>query len=174
MRLSNCKIHMETGFGPAGEVFIGPWKNALEDGLSSRRNDDARTKVTVQVKLLKFNAPAFGFDMETESIAKYQIVARNTGKVIYETEVTATGVAGLNENFPGATRWKKPVNRSGQNNIKAFISRLEAAAPEINKILSSQQFFKKPEFPKPDFSMTFPAKPSGSKTTDFLCRKCSF
>ena len=80
--------------------------------------------------------------METESIAKkYQIVARNTGKVIYETEVTATGVAGLNENFPGATRWKKPVNRSGQNNIKAFISRLEAAAPEINKILSSQQFF---------------------------------
>ncbi len=109
---------METGFGPAGEVFIGPWKNALEDGLSSRRNDDARTKVTVQVKLLKFNAPAFGFDMETE--------------------VTATGVAGLNENFPGATRWKNPVNRSGQNNIKAFISRLEAAAPEINKILSSQ------------------------------------
>ncbi len=132
---------METGFGPAGEVFIGPWKNVLEDGLSSRRNDDARTKVTVQVKLLKFNAPAFGFDMETESIAKYQIVARNTGKVIYETEVTATGVAGLNENFPGATRWKKPVNRSGQNNIKAFISRLEAAAPEINKTISSQQFF---------------------------------
>lgn len=100
-----------------------------------------RTKVTVQVKLLKFNAPAFVFDMETESIAKYQIVARNTGKVIYETEVTAIGDAGLNENFSGATRWKNPVNRSGQNNIKAFISRLEAVAPEINKILSSQQFF---------------------------------
>ena len=166
---------METGFGPAGEVSLSDrGKTLLKTRLSSRRNDDARTKVTVQVKLLKFNAPAFGFDMETESIAKYQIVARNTGKVIYETEVTATGVAGLNENFPGATRWKKPVNRSGQNNIKAFISRLETAAPEINKILSSQQFFKKPEFPKPDFSMTFPAKPSGSKTTDFLCRKCSF
>ena len=79
--------------------------------------------------------------METESIAKDQIVARNTGKVIYETEVTAIGDAGLNENFSGATRWKNPVNRSGQNNIKAFISRLEAVAPEINKILSSQQFF---------------------------------
>ena len=58
-----------------------------------------------------------------------------------ETEVTAIGDAGLNENFPGATRWKNPVNRSDQNNIKAFISRLEAVAPEINKTISSQQFF---------------------------------
>ena len=142
---------METGFGPAGEVFIGPWKNALEDGLSSQRNDDARTKVTVQVKLLKFNAPAFGFDMETESIAKYQIVARNTGKVIYETEVTATGVAGLNENFPGATRWKKPVNRSGQNNIKAFISRLEAAALKSTRSFPHNSFLKSPNSQNPIF-----------------------
>ncbi|MCZ4065179.1 hypothetical protein NB636_05855 [Oxalobacter aliiformigenes] len=96
--------------------------------------------------------------METESIAKYQIVARNTGKVIYETEVTTTGIAGLNENFPGATRWKNPVNRSGQNNIKAFISGLEAAAPEINKPLSSQQFFKKARIPKTRFFHDIPCE----------------
>lgn len=130
-------VTLETGFGPAGgNFFIEPWKNALEDALvrSSTFDDEAKEKVTIRAKLLKYKMQP-GFDIDVTFTTNYQIISRKNGKVLYETDVSTVGTCTFEEQSYGYTRIRVAMNRAGQNNIKEFIRRLEAVAPQINETI---------------------------------------
>ena len=131
----------ETGFGPAAsDFFIEPYKNALEDALvrATIFDDEAKEKVTVRAKLLKFDWKR-GFDTDITLTTNYQVISRKDGKILYESDVAATGSCTSNEHMNGILRVRIATNRAGQNNIKEFIARLEAAAPEINKTIANSR-----------------------------------
>ncbi|SFU43898.1 UDP-N-acetylglucosamine acyltransferase [Xenorhabdus koppenhoeferi] len=109
------------------------WKSALDDALARNTifKDDTSKKVNLSVKVLALNAPAFGAEMRTLSIAKYQLIDRANGEILYSSEITADGIVPFSYAFLGVTRARESVNRSVQNNIKKFLEQLDSL--DINK-----------------------------------------
>lgn len=105
------------------------WKTALEDAVTRMAifDDDASTRVNMNVKLLKLDVPAFGASMTTQTVARYEILDRNSGAVIYTTDVQTDGVVPMDYNFVGVIRARESASRSVQNNIATFLQRLETA-----------------------------------------------
>lgn len=58
------------------------------------------------------------------SVAKYQLIDRNTGEIIYSKEIEGVGRA---SDYVGVNRVRKAAGRSVQENITAFIKHLETA-----------------------------------------------
>jgi hypothetical protein len=109
------------------------WKEALQEALDKMAifSDTSNSKVSIQVKILAMNAPAAGLEMTTTSIARYQIIDRASGSIIYAQDITAKGVVPFSYAAYGLKRWRESINRAAQNNIKQFLESLEAA--NINK-----------------------------------------
>jgi hypothetical protein len=105
---------------PAGAEVAPPmWEAALEEALNRMAifQDDANTKVNLSVKVLALDMPAFGASMTTKSIARYEIINRSTGDIIYTQEIAADGVVPFNYAFMGIVRARESLNRSVQQNI---------------------------------------------------------
>lgn len=111
----------------AGTTTI--WKTAVEDALNKMAifKDDSSRKVALSIKILKLDAPSAGFDMTTDSAARYEIIDRNDGSIIFTTDIEASGTCPIDYAFLGATRSIESVNRSVQNNISKFLIQLETA-----------------------------------------------
>lgn len=103
------------------------WKSSLEEALNRMAifKDDAQRKVSLSVKILGVNIPAFGAEMATTAMARYEIIDRANGAIIYTQDITATGVVPFNHAFMGITRARESINRSVQNNISQFLQALE-------------------------------------------------
>ncbi|MER1940446.1 lipoprotein [Castellaniella sp. FW104-16D08] len=113
---------------PAGSEVAAPlWRDALQDALNRMAifQDDAKTKVNLTVKILALNMPSFGAGMTTTSIAKYEIINRANGDIIYTQDVTADGTVPFNYAFLGVVRARESLNRSVQQNIAQFLQSLE-------------------------------------------------
>lgn len=109
------------------EGIAGFWKESLQEALDRMAifKDDAHNKLSIQVKILAFNVPSFGASMTSASIARYELIDRATGSIIYTQDISAEGVVPFDHAFIGVTRARESINRAAQNNIKLFLQALE-------------------------------------------------
>ncbi|MFD1712520.1 UDP-N-acetylglucosamine acyltransferase [Ottowia sp. GY511] len=104
------------------------WKEALQAGLDRMTvfRDEAATKVSIQVKILAFEIPRFGAEMRTHSVARYEVIDRASGAVLYSKDVTSLGVVPAGYAFYGVTRARESINRAAQDNIRQFLQSLDS------------------------------------------------
>jgi PBP1b-binding outer membrane lipoprotein LpoB len=105
------------------------WKTALEDTMVRMAifRDDSANKLSLAVKILKADVPSAGFSMTTRTIARYELINRNTGDIVFSTEVEADGSVPMGDNFYGIVRARNSLSLAVQNNISTFLQQLESA-----------------------------------------------
>lgn len=103
------------------------WETALTEAINRMAifRDDSPRKVSLSVKVLAIDIPAFGASMTTKAIARYEIIDRADGSIIYTQDITSEGVVPFNYAFVGAIRARESVSRSVQNNIAEFLQALQ-------------------------------------------------
>jgi tetratricopeptide (TPR) repeat protein len=121
---------------PVIAAYAGLWKTALEDAFIRMAifKDDSPRKVSLVVKILKFN----NLINIHHTSARYEIIDRSDGSIIFTTDVSKTGegplVLSLDENYMVVDS----INRSVQNNIIEFVQRFQTHAktniPAIEKL----------------------------------------
>ncbi len=112
----------------AEDQVMNMWKTSLQEALDAMLifDDDSTNRVSLSVKVLKLDAPAFGHSMTTEASAKYDIVNRTNGDIVFTTTINSEGVCPFNYAFLGLVRARESVNRAVQNNILQFLQALES------------------------------------------------
>ncbi len=65
--------------------------------------------------------------MHTYTTARYELIDRNTGSIVFTADVDSDGRVGGDDNFFGAIRARDSASASVQNNIAAFLQQLETA-----------------------------------------------
>ncbi|MNT72875.1 hypothetical protein D3C72_2115160 [compost metagenome] len=63
--------------------------------------------------------------MTSTSIARYELIDRATGSIVYTQDISADGAVPFDHAFMGVTRARESINRAAQNNIKLFLQALE-------------------------------------------------
>ena len=109
------------------EGSITHWKEALTEALNRMAifRDDAPRKVSLNVKVLKLDVPSMGIRFTTETAARYEIIDRSTGAVIFVQDVNSTGSVPGDHAFLAVARGRESINCSVQNNIMQFLQALE-------------------------------------------------
>lgn len=120
---------------PAVAGITTTWKEATEEALarSAIFNDDSRSRLNLEVKILKFSAPGAGITFPTDTDAKYTLLDRQTGNVVFSQIISAQGTTPMDFAFVGAIRARESINRSVQNNISGFIKALEASPAAVKR-----------------------------------------
>ena len=108
-------------------LYLGLWRTALEEAFNRMAifKDGSPKKISLAVKILKFDTPEFGGEMTTHASARYEIIDRSNGSIIFTTDVSTSGVVPFDHAFVGAVRAVESMNRSVQNNIIQFLQVLE-------------------------------------------------
>jgi hypothetical protein len=103
------------------------WKSALTDALNHMTifTDGAMRKVNLSVKELAIDVPSFGASFTTKTIARYELIDRANGDIIYTQDIAASGTVPAGYAFAGVIRARESVNRAVQNNITQFLQALE-------------------------------------------------
>lgn len=103
------------------------WQNALTEALNKMAifRDDAPRKLSLSVKILAIDIPSFGASMTTKTIARYELIDRADGSIVYTQDVSADGEVPFNFAFAGIVRARESISRSAQNNIAQFLQALE-------------------------------------------------
>jgi len=109
------------------ERVTDTWKEALQEAMDRMAifKDDSSNKISIQVKILAVDIPPMGASFTTKTVARYEIIDRSKGAIIYTQDVSAEGTVPGDYAFLGLTRARESVNRSAQNNIKLFLQALE-------------------------------------------------
>ena len=117
----------------AAGTITGIWKDALEEAFIKMAifKDDSPKKVSLTVKILKYDYPDAGIEMKTETSARYEIIDRSNGSIIFTTDVSSSGVVPFDYAFQGGIRIRESASRSVQNNILKFLQALETV--ELDK-----------------------------------------
>ena len=110
-------------------LYAGLWKTALEEAFNRMVifKDDSPRKVTLAVKILKFNnRPLFRI---AHTSARYEIIDRSDGSIIFTTDISTSGEGPFKldpfaEDVLGS-RVVDGLNRSVQKNIIQFLQVLE-------------------------------------------------
>ena len=116
---------------PGIGIHTGSWKTALEEAFNKMAifKDDSPRKVTLAVKILKFDTPSFGAGMTTHTSARYEIIDRSDGSIIFTTDISTSGEGPFKlEPFADdavGSRSVDGINRSVQKNIIQFLQALE-------------------------------------------------
>ena len=118
---------------PGIGVHAGLWKNALEEAFKRRAifKDDSPKKISLAVKILKLGVPRFGAGMTTHASARYEIIDRSDGSIIFTTDISTSGEGPIKLDpfcdFSCAmgSRVVDGINRSVQKNIIQFLQALE-------------------------------------------------
>jgi len=103
------------------------WQTALQDALNHQAifEDDSLHKVNLSVKILKFDPPAFGASMTTTVEAKYELLDRKNGKILFSKSISSDGVVSATYAFAGIVRAQESINRAVENNITQFLQYLQ-------------------------------------------------
>ncbi|MEW0006874.1 UDP-N-acetylglucosamine acyltransferase [Escherichia coli] len=113
----------------AGMEAITPiWRESLQEALDRMTifRDSSPNTVSLNVKVLALDVPAFGVSMTTKAIARYEIINRANGDIIYTQDIESTGTVPASYAFYGIVRARESVNRAVQNNIRQFLQALES------------------------------------------------
>ncbi len=118
-----------TGELPAGMETSVPqlWQTALTEALNRMAifQDDAGKKVNLSVKVLKVDVQKFGASMTTQTAARYELLDRSNGDVIFTQDIASEGTTPFDFAFNAIIRQRESVNRAVQNNITQFLQSLE-------------------------------------------------
>jgi len=129
MTVTIARPDEKTGDIPAGMEQMVPqlWQTALTESLNRMVifQDDATKKVNLSVKILKLNVPGAGASFTTETAARYEIMDRKTGDLIFTQDITSSGTVPFDYAFMGVIRMRESINRAVQNNITQFLQSLE-------------------------------------------------
>jgi len=109
------------------------WETALTEAINKMAvfRDDSSNKLSLSVKILALDIPSFGASMTTKTIARYELIDRASGSIVYTQDVSAEGVVPATYAFAGVIRVRESINRSAQNNITQFLQALETV--DVNK-----------------------------------------
>ena len=103
------------------ETLAPLWQTALIEALN--RNvifrDQSPKKVSISVKVLKFELPGFGGEMTTHSTARYEIIDRKNGDIIFTQDISAAGVVPFDYAFVGAVRGSTCCNGLSRTTTQA-------------------------------------------------------
>ena len=112
---------------PGIAVHTGLWKTALEEAFNRMAifKDDSPRKVSLAVKILKFETPTLTVGRTTHASARYEIIDRSDGSIIFTTDISTTGDVPFDYAFAARVRLLESINRSVQNNIIQFLQVLE-------------------------------------------------
>ncbi|MBA7934099.1 UDP-N-acetylglucosamine acyltransferase [Klebsiella sp. RHBSTW-00215] len=75
---------------------------------------------------LALDVPSFGMSMTTKAVARYEIINRSNGDIIYTQDIESTGTVPASYAFVGVVRARESINRAVQNNITQFLQALES------------------------------------------------
>lgn len=129
MTITIARPDEKTGALPAGMENNVPqlWQTALTESLNRMVifRDDAAMKVNLSVKILKLEVPGGGFSMTTNAAARYELIDRNTGGIIFAQDISSSGTTPADFAFAGIARIRESINRAVQNNITQFLQALE-------------------------------------------------
>jgi len=111
----------------SGQAIISAWQTSLQDALARMAvfNDNSTRKLSLSVAILKLDIPSMGINFETETIAKYELIDRSNGDIIYTSDVAAKGSVSGSEAFLGVIRARAAASNSVRENIKQFLRELE-------------------------------------------------
>ena len=112
---------------PTGATVTAVWQTALIEAFNRTLifSDDGTQKVSIAVTVLKLETPLFGLSWTTETVARYEVIDRKNGDVIFAEDIAASGTTPIGEAFFGATRARESINRAVQNNIAEFLSAIQ-------------------------------------------------
>ena len=109
-----------------GGAITAAWHTALHEALDRTLifRDEGTTKVSISVKIMKLDAQDWrtGFNMITEAVARYVIIDRTAGDIIFVRDIASSGTAPVSL---GAARLQESINRAVQNNIAQFLQATE-------------------------------------------------
>lgn len=129
MTVTIARPDEKTGDLPVGMEQMVPqlWQTALTESLNRMVifQDDAPMKVNLSVKILKLNVPGAGISFTTETSARYEIMDRKTGDLIFTQDISSSGTTPADYAFMGIARQRESINRAVQNNITQFLQSLE-------------------------------------------------
>ena len=113
-------------FGEGSNVSIA-WKTALEEALNRMLifTDGGSKTVSISVKILKLYVPIFGISPTAKSVARYEIIDRTNGDVIFSQDVSSSGTTPLTYAWDQTVLVRESVNRAVQNNIALFLQAAE-------------------------------------------------
>ena len=125
-------VHPRGEFQPYSiSLYAGLWKTALEEAFNRMAifKDDSPKKVSLAVKILKFNnRPLFWI---AHTSARYEIIDRSDGSIIFTTDISTSGEGPFNLDpfcdlgCSMGSRAVDGINRSVQKNIIQFLQVLE-------------------------------------------------
>lgn len=103
------------------------WQTSLTEALNKMVifTDDSSNKVNLTVKILKLDVPTFGVSMTSSTAARYELINRRNGAIVYTQDIESSGVVPADYAFVGTTRALESVNRAVQNNIALFLQALQ-------------------------------------------------
>ena len=78
--------------------------------------------------------PGAGASMTTETAARYEIIDRRNGDIIYTQDVASSGTTPFDHSLLGVARARESLNRAVQNNISQFLQNLETPVKEGDEI----------------------------------------
>jgi hypothetical protein len=129
MTVTIARPDEKTGDLPLGIEQMVPqlWQTALTESLNRMAifQDDATMKVNLSVKILKLDVPGAGISFTTETAARYEIMDRKTGDLIFTQDISSSGTTPVDYAFVGVARQRESINRAVQNNITQFLQFLE-------------------------------------------------
>lgn len=110
------------------ENIVPPlWQTSLIEALNKMAifQDDAPKKVNILVKILKFDFPPGGSAYEIDTTARYEIIDRKNGDIIYTQDVSSKGATNSTDPMVPLGRVREAFNGAVQNNITQFLQSLE-------------------------------------------------
>lgn len=110
------------------------WTSALTDALNRMAifQDDATRKVNLSVKILTFEPPGPSFpgaSVTTKTTARYEIIDRRNGDIIYTQDVSSSGTGTVAFSLDARTQGndiRDATNRAVHGNIAQFLQALES------------------------------------------------
>lgn len=118
-----------TGTQNINTALVTPlWTSAMNEALNKMNifQDDAPMKINISVKILSFDPPSAGFSMTTKTSARYEILDRKSGDLIYTQDFSTAHTTPADFAFNARIRINDSINHAVQENIAQFLQALES------------------------------------------------
>lgn len=105
------------------------WRDSLQKALDVTAifNDDSNRNISLTVTVLKFDAPSSGISMTTDVDARYEIIDRKNGDILFNKRIKNSSTVPGTYAFVGFQRARESVNRAVKANIQQFVDSLISA-----------------------------------------------